>query len=148
MASPWGEALPVRAVVRGVPHTVSKVISAVLAFPFGKNLAELPLKAISASRVARDNEPREDKKIKSPPRYFAAGFQSHKHSKPQTILFIVIPVDFHRELPAVRVFENQLNIVLAVVNVCGTCARIAEQVKRKIVLFAAVIRADFLRIRV
>ena len=50
------------AVVRGVPHTVSKVVSAVLAFPFGKNLAELPSKAISASRVARDNEPREDKK--------------------------------------------------------------------------------------
>ena len=37
VASPWGEALPVRTVVRGVPHTVSKVISAVLAFPFGES---------------------------------------------------------------------------------------------------------------
>ena len=40
MASPWGEALPVRAVVRGVPHTVSKVVSAVLASPSGRLLAK------------------------------------------------------------------------------------------------------------
>ena len=36
----------------------------------------------------------------------------------------------------------------AVVNACRTCARIAEQIIRKIVLLAAVIRAYFFRIRV